>query len=179
MDDLKKQLFSTPLLRVLDLLLQHPGVELSDQQVAGAIEGVGRSAVHLALVRLARLGVTTRTHRDRRCYDALNPGHPWLHHLKIAGNLMALEPLVALLKPHASKVVLFGSRADATSRVDSDYDVAVVTNEPGTVRRIANESEFGGTLQLVIKTPAEMLDLDSREPVFASNIRKGVIVWER
>ena len=179
MDGIKKAIFNTPLLRVLDILMQYPNVELSDSEITAKVEGVRRSAVHQSLVRLAGMGVLKRTHRGRRCFNALDPGHAWLHHLKLAGDILELAPLVEQLKGHSSRVVLFGSRAEGTARYDSDFDVVVVTSEPETVNRIAAGSDLSGRLQLVAKTPSEMLDLDSREPVFAANIRKGVVLWER
>ncbi|MBI5528394.1 MAG: nucleotidyltransferase domain-containing protein [Deltaproteobacteria bacterium] len=172
-------MFNTPLLRVLDVLIGNPETELSDSEIVSSVESVARSAVHQSLVRLARLGVVRRTNRGRRCYNILDGGHAWIRPLKVAVNLMDLAPLVETMRPHSAKIVLFGSRADGTDRSASDYDLLVVSNEPDAVRRIVVKGDLDGRLQLIVKTPSEMLDFASREPVFAETLRKGVVLWER
>lgn len=179
MEDIKFQLFSTPILRVLDFLLQHSEMELSDAEITDQIKGVKRAAVHQALTRLDNMDVLRRTHRDRRCYNALNITNPWLIYFKITSNILTLMPLVNQLKDVTSSIVLFGSRADGTNRSDSDFDVVIISADPGSVNRIAKECEFSEKLQLIIKTPMEMLELESNEPVLAAKIRKGIILWEK
>lgn len=179
MEDIKYQLFSTPILRVLDFLMEYSDLEPSDGEITAQIKGVRRAAVHQALTRLAHLGIVRRMRRGRRCFNALDFGHAWLTPLKAAGNLLALSPLVDALKECSSRIVLFGSRADGTNRHDSDFDLAVVSNERDSVHRIVAASELADRIQLIVKTPAEMLDFESHEPVFAANIRKGIVLWER
>jgi predicted nucleotidyltransferase len=178
-DDVESTFFGTPLLGVLNVLLRHTGIELSDSEVAEKVRGAGRSAVHQALQHLARMGVVRRTNRGRRCFNVLDNGHAWIQPLKVTLSIMDLAPLVEFLKEHATKIVLFGSRADGTYRADSDYDVLVVSSDPEAVHRLAAKMDFGGRLQLLVRTPSEMLDFSSNDPVLAANIRKGAVLWER
>lgn len=179
MEDLKFQLFSTPILKVLDFFLQHSEMELNDTEITEKIKGVKRAAVHQALTRLNNMGVLRRTHRNRRCYNALNIDNPWLIHFKITSNILTIMPLIDKLKDAASSIVLFGSRADGTNRSDSDFDIAITSGNSESVNRLARECDLPEKLQLIIKSPSEMLDLESNEPLLAANIRKGIILWEK
>ncbi len=177
MEDIKYQLFSTPLLRVLDVLLQDGG-ELSDAEVTERAVAVKRAAVHQALVKLADMGVTERIHRGRRCFNRLNGTHAWLVPFRILSNLLVLEPLIDRIKPIASKIVLFGSRAQGTSHAKSDFDLIVVTTDTRAVQRMVDESTIAERVQTLYKTPEQMLSLDEGEPVLAEEIRKGIVLWE-
>jgi predicted nucleotidyltransferase len=179
MENVKDIIFCTPLLRVLDLLLQHAGQELSDTEITQKIKGAKKSAVHNSLVSLARIGAVKRHTRGRRCYNTADMSRQWLVHLKIAGSILMLAPLIEQLERNSLKVVLFGSQADGNGRHDSDFDLLVVSNEPMEALRMAAGSELSGSIQLIAKTPSEMLDLESREPVFASSIKRGITLWER
>ena len=176
---MKSQIISTPLLRVLDVLLQNQGRELSDAEIVGDVSGVKRAAVHLALTKLSRMGIIRRTRTGRRCTNSIDPSHAWLVPLKIALNLLAIEPLVSRLKPIASRVVLFGSRAHGTNREGSDFDLLVIAMDAAPVLRAIREVEETERIQPIIKTPGEMLELESKEPVLVQKIREGVTLWER
>lgn len=179
MEDIKWQIISTPLLRVLDRMLQHSGEEVSDSDIIEEVVGVKRAAVHQALTRLAAMGITRRVIRGRRCYNELVLDEPWLIHFKIASNILELAPLVENLKGFASKITLFGSRASGANGSDSDIDLAVIAADPDAFLRTANRSNFADRLQMIVKTPEEMLDLDAKEPVLAKEIRKGIVLWEK
>lgn len=179
MEDVKSHIISTPLLRVLDVLLRNPGVALADSEIAGRVVGVRRSAVHLALTTLHRLGIVQRSRAGRRCVNSVDPSHAWLAPFKIALNLLALGPLVEGLKPCSSRIVLFGSTASGTNREESDVDLLIVSSDAGSVLRAIDASGLAERVQAIIKTPAEMLEFDAKEPVLLQEIRKGVTLWER
>lgn len=179
MDDVKSQIISTPLLRVLDVLLQNQTRELSDAEVAGKLSGVRRAAAHLALMRLHRMKVIRRTRMGRRCASIIDPAHAWLVPFKVALNMLAIEPLVERLRPTASKVVLFGSRANGANREESDFDLLVIASDASAVLRAVEASDVAARIQPIVKTPEEMLELESKEPVLARKIHEGVTLWER
>lgn len=178
MEDIKYQILSTPILRVLDYLLQNLGREISDGEVTKNVSGVKRAAIHQALTKLNKLGILERRHSGRKCFSALNTTQSWLLPFKIASNLLILAPLVEEMKSVAIKIVLFGSRANGTNRQDSDFDLFVVTMEPDKVRQIANVSHISGQLQILTKTPEEMLEFEAKEPILSKKINEGVVLWE-
>ena len=180
MEDIKHQLFTTPLLRVLDYLLHHATIQsVTDSDITKNIAGVKRAAVHQSLVKLHRLGVIDRTMKERHCSNILKTDHAWMIPFKIASNLLDLQPLVDDLKVMASKIILFGSRARGTNRAESDYDLLVVTNDADGVRDCIRQSSLRDRVQLVVKSSEDMLDLAAHETVFAASMQEGVILWQR
>lgn len=179
MESFINQLFSTPSQLTLEYLLQNPDLELTDAQITNEISGARRAAIHQALVRLAGQGIIHRQYRGRRCVNRLTQDLPWIAPLKIVSNILHLEPFLVRIKNVATKVTLFGSRATGSNRHDSDYDVLVVSMFPEAVVQAASAVSLAATLQLLIKSPEELLDFDVCEPVLADNIRKGVVLWEK
>ena len=64
----KDVLFSTTVLKVLDFLLQHPELELIDTEIAGRLMDVRKSAVNVALRKLAAIGFIKRTPRGNMTF---------------------------------------------------------------------------------------------------------------
>lgn len=179
MEVIKNVLFSSPSQLTLEYLLQNADLEFTDSQITKEISGAKRAAIHQALRRLAAQGIIHRQHRGRRCVNRLVQELSWIAPLKIVSNILRLDPFLARIKNVATKVILFGSRATGSNRHDSDYDVLVISMFPEAVVKAAGEVLPAARLQLLIKSPEELLDFDAREPVLAENIRKGVVLWEK
>lgn len=179
MEDTKNLVFSTPFQLVLDHLLQNSDLEMTDSQVITEITGAKRAAVHHALLKLNRGGISSRRHERRRCLNKLNQNIPWIAPLKIVSNILNLEPFVLKIQDIASKIILFGSRATGSNRHDSDYDILIISTAHEEVMNASMQNALSEKLQLIIKTPEEFLGFDSREPVLSEHIRKGIILWER
>jgi predicted nucleotidyltransferase len=175
---LKLQFFSTPLLKVWDYLLQHPEEELSDTEISARVSGVKKSAVNLALRRLAHFGLVRRTDRGRTIFNKLMES-ALTTRFRTVSNLLDIQPLLDELIPLSIKIVFFGSRADGSNNSKSDYDLLVVTSKRDDVHKIIRRSELSETLQVVIKTPEQMLTFDQDEPVFSKQVKEGIAVWEK
>ncbi|MFH0799020.1 MAG: nucleotidyltransferase domain-containing protein [Pseudomonadota bacterium] len=173
-----KRLFSTPKLRVLDFLLQHPDLELNDTEITARIKGVERSAVNMSLRELARMGLVERAARGNMAMNRLIES-PFVHALKIASNLMLVQDLVERLKPQSSRIILFGSRAMGDNTSESDSDLFVVSDEAAAVMKIARKFEHEEKLQIVVKSNAEWLSLPQDDGVLYETIRRGILIWER
>jgi len=74
---------------------------------------------------------------------------------------------------------LFGSRADGTYSSNSDFDIFVVTMKTEDVHRIVRKHRLAEMIQLISKTPEQMLIFDKEEPVFRNQIKKGIVLWEQ
>ena len=175
---LQESLFAAPLLKVLNFLLQHPDLSLSDTELVSRVEGVKKSAANMALRRLAALGLVERVPRGAMVLNRLVDS-PLVRQLKVMSNLIALDPILQQLKPLCFTVRLFGSRADGSHVADSDYDLLVVTSKEEAVRRLIRKSDSAEQLQVLIKTPAEMLTSECDEPVLWEQVKKGVLLWQR
>lgn len=174
---LASALFSTPLLKVLGYIMGHPGEESTDTEIASRAEGVKKSAVNIALRKLGDLGIVSRARRGRMVFNRLISS-PLIKHLTIAHNLAQVDPLVLAIGPFCSRVVLFGSRAEGTSTSESDYDLFVITTEEGKVQRLVRRSGIAEKVQLIVKSPEDMLTFEKDKPVFAEQVRKGIALWQ-
>lgn len=177
-NSLKSKLFSTPILKVLDFLLQHPDDELNDTEIAELIVDVKKSAVNIALRSLSDLGLVRRTSRGRMVFNKLIES-PLTSHFRVVSNLMQVKPLVDELVQLSIKIILFGSRAAGSNTSESDYDILIITTQPENIRKIARTSNLSEKLQLIIKSPEQMLTLDQDEPVFFKQVKEGIVLWQR
>lgn len=179
MEDIKNLIFSTPFQLVLDHFLQNSDLEMTDSQVINDISGAKRAAIQQALLRLSQCGIIERHHRERRCFNRLEQTLPWIAPLKIVSNILSLDPFIRKISSMSLKAILFGSRATGSNTSDSDYDILIISNTHEKVTHAAMKESLSEKLQLIIKTPEEFLDFDTREPVLAENIRKGITLWEK
>jgi len=177
-NNLNTALISTPTLKVLDFLLQHPEVELNDTEIAGQLDTVRKSAVNLALRALAGLGLVKRVPRGRMVFNSLVES-PLVLQLKTTSNLVRLAPLIEQMKPLCLKIILFGSRAEGTHRSESDFDLLAIVDDDEAVRRVVRKSILAERIQLLMKKPEQALTIDKDEPVLSRQVKKGIVLWQR
>ncbi|HEX6383924.1 MAG TPA: nucleotidyltransferase domain-containing protein, partial [Anaerolineae bacterium] len=83
------------------------------------------------------------------------------------------------------KIVLFGSRARAEARPDSDYDLLVI--EPSNLPRYKQAAKYRRALlgvspakDIVVWTPAEVAEWRQVPNAFiTSAVREGIVLYER
>ena len=175
---LHETLFNTPLWKVLDYLLQNPEKEHRDTEISLIVRSAKKSAINVALRRLAAQGFITRRLLGRQAFNKLNES-PFITHLKIISNIVAIQDLTDKLKPICSKIVLFGSRAEGAHTSESDFDIFIVTSEREKINKLIRRSMLEERIQLVSKTPEEMLTFDKDQPALRKEIKKGIILWEK
>lgn len=170
-------LFSTPMLKVLDFLLQHPDLKLIDTEIAGRLMDVRKSAVNLALRKLASMGLVERTPRGNMVFNKLVE-NPITDEFKILSNLLAIDPLVEQLKQYSVRIVLFGSRADGSHHSESDFDLFIVTAQDKKVLSAIGKDVLAERIQAVIKNPEQMLTFADDDPALYKEMKKGRVLWE-
>jgi predicted nucleotidyltransferase len=173
----KGALFSTTVLKVLDFLLQHPELELIDTEIAGRLMDVRKSAVNVALRKLAAIGFIQRTPRGNMTFNKLFE-NPIIDEFKILSNLLAIDPLIENIKDCCTKIVLFGSRADGTHTSESDFDLLIVTSDEKKIFSAIKKDALAELIQPVIKSPEEMLTFSKDDPALYKEIKKGRVLWE-
>lgn len=174
----RKALCSTPLHKVLDFMLQHPELVLSDTEIAGEFTDVGKSAVNVAIRKLEAIGFVERTSRGTMMLNRLIDS-PITAELRIASNLLALQPLIGKLSGLCLKIILFGSRADGAHTSESDYDLFIVSPEMDAVLKAIGKDALAERIQPVIKTPEQALSFDADEPALSAEVKKGKVLWEK
>lgn len=85
---------------------------------------------------------------------------------------------VTALRQYSEKIVLFGSCAQGTDTAKSDIDLFVVTRDKPTVQKATQKIKGARHVQWVIKTPQEYVILNGKEPVFAEELSRGILLWE-
>lgn len=175
--NLKKAIFTTPVLKVMDFLLSNPDLEFSDADVNRMKIGVKRSAINTALRLLAETGLVEREKRGQVSINRLVQIKPVVTYFKIVSNLLAMEILVEKCRPCSYKIILFGSRADGTHVHDSDFDVFIIADDKDKIGKVLRGISL--PLQPIIKLPEEMMRLHETEPALWEAVSRGIILWEK
>ena len=63
-------------------------------------------------------------------------------------------------------------------RSKSDIDLFVVTRDKLVVQKAAQKIKGARRVQWIIKTPQEYVILNGKEPVFAEELSRGILLWE-
>lgn len=179
MDKLKKILFSTPLLKVLDFFLQNPECSYYDQEVASLLKTAKKSSVNYASRKLGTMGLLHRKQRGRAYYNSLAEDRPFMKYFKILSNLLEIDGLISKIQNKTSKVILFGSRATGGHRSDSDWDLLIVCQKPNEILSVIEKNRGMMKIQAVLKRPADWLKMPSLEKEFYQLIKTGIVLWER
>ena len=163
-------------LQVLDYLtLAKEPVFVS--QIARDI-GLGKSSVSRALNTLKKYSFFKYLKQGNAVYCQLNRQSAVIAKLRVALNLLDIEPLLTPLKKVAEKIVLFGSCFQGTDAQDSDIDLLVIARDKAKTIKITQGIKLSRKAQWVIKTPQEYIVLINKEPVFAEELGRGITLWE-
>ncbi|MFA4817755.1 MAG: nucleotidyltransferase domain-containing protein [Parcubacteria group bacterium] len=169
--------FITSQQKILAFLGENSGEEFQEKEISKET-GVKKSAVNLALRPLVKLSLINRRKIGRSSLYSADANNNLIREIKIILSILALNPLMEKLKSESMRVILFGSLATGKNKRNSDIDLFVLTNNPGSVRKIINESAFAERIQLITKTPAEMLKINKNKPLLFQEIEKGRVLWE-
>lgn len=177
MKNLPKQLFFTVEQKVIKFLSTNADKEYTEKEI-GDLTEMKRSSVNLALHSLSEEGIVKKRKVGRTSLYSAGTDHMVIKELKILQNLLSIYSLIEKLKPESQKIILFGSSAKGTNTAESDIDLFVQTNNVDKVREIINSSQFKDKIQLIVKTPKEMLAINNQKPLFFQEIEKGKLIWE-
>lgn len=177
MNAANKFLFMTSPQKVLLFLAENAGKEFQEKEIAEKT-GVKKSAVNLALRELFGNKIIARRKIGRSSLYMADINNNVIKEIKVLRNIAHINPLIERLKKKSKKIVIFGSFADGTNREDSDIDLFILSEVPGAIRNIINNSEFAEKIQLVAKTQKEMIKINKNKPLLFQEIEKGKVLWE-
>ncbi len=140
--------------------------------------GLGKSSVSRALQTLKKYSFFKYLKQGNAIYCQLNRQSPVIAKLRVALNLIDIEPHLTSLKEIADKIVLFGSCSQGTDTKESDIDLLVITRDKLKAIKITQHTKLSRKAQWVIKTPQEYIVLINKEPVFAEELGRGITLWE-
>ena len=177
MGAIDKLLFATASQKVLAFLVENAGEEYQEKEIARKA-GVKKSAVNLALRELSEDRIINRKKIGRSSLYSADVSNNFIREVKILQNVLMLDALVDKLKKESLKIILFGSFANGMNKKDSDIDLFVLTNGEREVRKEISNSDLAERIQLISKTPGEMLKINKKKPLLFQEIEKGKVLWE-
>ncbi|KKP80170.1 MAG: hypothetical protein A2271_03725 [Candidatus Moranbacteria bacterium RIFOXYA12_FULL_35_19] len=175
---MKELFFTTSQQKILAFICENVGEEFQEKEISKKT-GVKKSAVNLALHLLVRNKLISHRKIGRSSLYRADVKNNLIREMKILLNILALEPLVEKLRLESIKIILFGSFASGTNKKDSDIDLFILTNNLKNVRKIINNSFFVEKIQLIAKTPIEMIKINKNKPLLFQEIEKGRVLWEK
>ncbi|MCM2279109.1 MAG: nucleotidyltransferase domain-containing protein [Oligoflexia bacterium] len=172
-------IFSTPEQKVLRLLLSEATTAFAPRVISSKLKGVrglgGAEGIMKVLHELEALGLAdfVDNHRAVRLRDE----NTFAQALKTVVAICDLESLRNLLEPLSSRGILFGSRATGKARSDSDYDLFVISETPDEVFKVGQRHPLGKALELVVWTPEQFGEIQSKDPALGEKLEKGIVLW--
>jgi DNA-binding transcriptional ArsR family regulator len=169
--------------KVLSLLAKFSDQEFYERQVARRL-GISYGSANQALNELYKAGAVLRRREGKMYFYSINSANVAITDFKKIVNLMLIEPLVERLKKLSNRVVLYGSCALGTDNSKSDLDLFIVSNNKDDVSEVIRDYKFskgfeGIQIQIVIKTPVELLEGGDSERDFLEEVDRGIVLWEK
>jgi len=166
-------------MKLLEVFLADPLIQLHEREVIRHT-GVSKGSANAILRLLSKKSILVREDRGRMAFYRLNLDDPLTRQIKVLLNVQGLRGLVEKVKPHATRIIMFGSCAEGTDARESDVDLLVLSDEKGLVKRMTanSEGQFGRRIAPIIIDLNEYVQLKvDNEPLYET-IERGVVLWE-
>ncbi|MDD4358459.1 MAG: nucleotidyltransferase domain-containing protein [Candidatus Pacebacteria bacterium] len=170
-------LFSTSAQKILNFLCSEPEKQFTEKEIVQKTD-IKKSSVNLTAHFLLKNKLITGRKIGRTSLYGIDKNNAVIREIKILQNIISLMPIIENLKKHSQKIILFGSTSQGINTPKSDIDLFVQSNNPKEIRKIINDSNLRNKIQLIVKTPEEMLRINKEKPLFFEEIKKGKIICE-
>ena len=180
---LQSHLISTINQKVLSLLAKFSDQEFYEREVARKL-GISTGSANRAFNELYSTGAVKRRREGKMYFYSIDSSNAAFTEFKKLVSLLLIEPLVEELKKTSSRIILYGSCALGTDNSESDLDLFVVANNKEDVSNVISSFAFprgfeNVRIQLVIKTPVELLERGESERAFMEEVERGIVLWEK
>ena len=163
--------------KIIGVLLDHAGERLYMSQIAGNA-GTAVATTHQILERKAEENFLQKEKLGNLSLYSVNPQAPLVKQLKIKRTVERLQPLVERLKEQGQKIILFGSAAQGSDTIESDFDFFILTDQKGEVLKIIQNSKLSRKIKPVVKNFLEWVEMKEKDKFFYEEIEKGIVLWE-
>ena len=173
----KLNILITPSFHTLTFLGRHYHESFYVRELAKTLSiGVGSASIQLR--DLCESGLITSERKGRTLLYRANISDPVVRETKILASLLELSPLTTSLKPHVSRMILFGSCAYGEDSSESDIDLFIETSDrPAVHHRISpDEKILSRKLSPIIVSLEESAQLRTRDRPLYERIRQGKIL---
>lgn len=174
---MKRLFFSTNSQKVLDFLIDAQNGEFERIDIEKKI-GISKAGVNLALKELVKYGLIDKTTKGRSNLYKADFVHPVVKQVKFLKTVIKINSLVNKIKFLSKKIIIFGSSGRGENTPKSDIDLFVLTRDKEAVKAKIKRDKFGKKIQLVLKNPTELAELEKRDKYFFKEIDRGVCLWE-
>ncbi len=169
--------------RVLALFLADPARHLYGSEISKKV-GVSIGQTSKILNDLLRASVVEKDRKGKTELYSLVELTPELRLYKSLNTVLNIAPLVKRLKPASKTIILYGSCAQGMNTEDSDLDLFVVSGSRNQVldslARFSPREQYGyAGIKPVIKSPAEWAGMETSDPVFFTELQKGIVLFEK
>lgn len=169
--------------KVMAFFLAHPSGRFYGAEIAAKTK-VSAGQASKVLGDLRKAGLVEMERRGKTELYRVISDHPALRAFKTLNTVISIEPLVERLKGVSKRVILYGSSAIGTNIEESDLDLLVVSAKRGEAQDIIAgfpADAYYGFLDIraVVKSPAEWASLEEKDPVFYSELLKGITLYEK
>lgn len=163
---------------ILAFLCQNPQQSFYSGEIADKIS-LSKGGTNQSLHNLAQQGILKTEKKGRMIFYSADIKSPLIRQYKVLQNIASLEVIIKKIKPLAERVVLFGSCARGEDTKESDMDLLVISRDKEVIRSLVPETKAKRKIQLLVKTPQEYIQLETKEPVFLKEVEQGVVLWQK
>lgn len=178
MENINKHIFSTSGQKIIEFLCSESGKQHTEKEIVGKI-GIKKSTVNLAMHNLLESNLILSKKIGRSSLYSVDTDNAVIREIKTLQGIISLMPTIEALKKESQKIILFGSVSQGINANESDIDLFAQSNNPKEIRKIIEKSKFKNKIQLIVKTPKEMLIINKEKPLFFEEVKKGRIVYEK
>lgn len=180
---LKDLLIKTTHQKVISLFLAHPTRHFYGTEIS-KIVGISIGQTSKVLNDLFKAGILERERKGKTELYNISPDSAVLRTYKVLNTLISITPLIEKLKKVSKRVILYGSCAKGTNIEESDLDMLIVSSSGESVLKVigqfSSKNYYGfSEIRPVIKKPSEWASLEEKDPVFYSELQKGVLLFEK
>lgn len=180
---LKDIIFPTSELKILSFFTLHPEDSFHVRELSRRTK-LSLGGTNKALSSLHSQGLLDRKRIGSNLVYTLKRDDLIVRRLGIVSILIELEPLKDELAEFSGLIILFGSFARGENTTGSDLDLLVIGNHKDEIRDIIDlfiqdKGEDFPKIQSIIRTPAEWMALEDKDPVFFSEVSKGIALWDK
>lgn len=171
-------IYSKNIQKVLAFLCDHSNESFYSNQIAEKVN-LSKGGISQTLRLLANEHLLQSEKKGKMLFYQIEASSPIIRQFKVFRTIIQLDPFVKKIQLFANKIFLFGSCAEGTNIEDSDIDLLVMSRQKDSVSEVFNKFKSKQNIQLILKSPQEYVSLEKKEPLFFTEIEKGIPLWQK
>ena len=163
--------------KIIALLSDYPAKEFYGQEIAKKIT-CSKASASAVLKLLVEKKIVYKTVKGHMKFYSINQASIDVKKFKIDHALEKLKVVVLKLKNDSRKIILFGSASRGEQTFDSDIDLLVLTNNREKLQSELKKINSKLKIRAIVKNQSEWSEMEIKDPVFYSEVNKGIILYE-